>query len=215
MERKHQFSLAVKACVGAVICLGVVAFLLFSDPLIPDDRGHFFVVLVLSAIIGMHSMRYSPSSLELSSSHPFLIYSIATFGPRAAIVIILVGIATTLTLRKTRPPLIRVAFNLSVIALSTAIAGGGEQATFSSLRFGEAFVNLSTAPRYKGQWWGRAIFRVDNADVYQLSLTAAGLQAEQPRDAPWGERYFHLTDPDGHELSFAQLLPSAGPDAPT
>jgi hypothetical protein len=24
-----------------------------------------------------------------------------------------------------------------------------------------------------------------------------------PRDAKWGERFFHLTDPDGHELSFA------------
>jgi hypothetical protein len=24
-----------------------------------------------------------------------------------------------------------------------------------------------------------------------------------PRDAPWGERYFHVSDPDGHELSFA------------
>lgn len=123
MERKHQFSLAVKACVGAVICLGVVAFFLFSDPLIPDDRGHFLVVLILSAIIGMHSMRYSPSSMELSSSHPFLIYSIATFGPRAAILIILVGMATTLTLRKPRPPLIRVAFNMAAITLSTAIAG--------------------------------------------------------------------------------------------
>jgi uncharacterized glyoxalase superfamily protein PhnB len=27
-----------------------------------------------------------------------------------------------------------------------------------------------------------------------------------PTDAPWGERYFHLRDPDGHELSFAKLL---------
>ena len=27
-----------------------------------------------------------------------------------------------------------------------------------------------------------------------------------PRDAPWNERYFHLTDPDGHELSFARPL---------
>ncbi len=53
---------------------------------------------------------------------------------------------------------------------------------------------------------------MDNADAYQLSLTAAGLQAEQPRDVPWGERYFHLTDPDEHELSFAQLLPPASPD---
>jgi hypothetical protein len=27
---------------------------------------------------------------------------------------------------------------------------------------------------------------------------------DRPRDAEWGERYFHLHDPDGHELSFAQ-----------
>jgi uncharacterized glyoxalase superfamily protein PhnB len=31
-----------------------------------------------------------------------------------------------------------------------------------------------------------------------------GIQAERPRDAPWGERYFHMRDPDGHELSFAR-----------
>jgi hypothetical protein len=23
-----------------------------------------------------------------------------------------------------------------------------------------------------------------------------------PQDASWGERYFHISDPDGHELSF-------------
>ncbi len=96
--------------------------------------------------------------------------------------------------------------------LGFQLVHGGEQATFSSLRFGEAVVNLVAAPAYQGQWWGRAIFRVDNADAYHRSLTAAGLQPEKPTDAPWGERYFHLTDPDGHELSFAQLLPPASPD---
>jgi uncharacterized glyoxalase superfamily protein PhnB len=36
---------------------------------------------------------------------------------------------------------------------------------------------------------------------------AAGLEPKfEPRDAPWGERYFHLVDPDGHELSFARPL---------
>ena len=99
--------------------------------------------------------------------------------------------------------------------LGFQLVHGGEQATFSSLRFGKAFVNLAAVPAYQGQWWGRAIFRVDNADAYHRTLTAAGLQAEQPTDAPWGERYFHLTDPDGHELSFAQLLPPAGPNTPT
>ena len=27
-----------------------------------------------------------------------------------------------------------------------------------------------------------------------------------PTDAEWGEHYFHITDPDGHELSIAKRL---------
>ena len=43
---------------------------------------------------------------------------------------------------------------------------GGERAAFSSLKVGEAFVNLSTSPEYKHKWWGRVIFRVDNVDAH-------------------------------------------------
>ena len=32
------------------------------------------------------------------------------------------------------------------------------------------------------------------------------LQPEEPRDGSWRERYFHMYDPDGHELSFARPL---------
>jgi uncharacterized glyoxalase superfamily protein PhnB len=36
-------------------------------------------------------------------------------------------------------------------------------------------------------------------------VLAAGLHPEAPpRDAEWGERYFHLLDPDGHEVSIAR-----------
>jgi len=31
---------------------------------------------------------------------------------------------------------------------------------------------------------------------------------ESPQNAPWGERFFHIADPDGHELSFAEVLPA-------
>ncbi len=85
---------------------------------------------------------------------------------------------------------------------------GGVDASFTSLQAGEAFVNLSTVPTYGHAWWGRAIFRVDDADAQYQAFIAAGLSPESPRDAAWGERFFHVLDPDGHELSFAEVLPS-------
>jgi hypothetical protein len=33
-----------------------------------------------------------------------------------------------------------------------------------------------------------------------------GFNPESPRDAAWGERYFHMPDPDGHQLSFARPI---------
>jgi catechol 2,3-dioxygenase-like lactoylglutathione lyase family enzyme len=87
---------------------------------------------------------------------------------------------------------------------------GGPHARFTSLRAGEALVNLALSPTYVPRWWGRTIFRVADAEAMYRRLVAHGLRPEPPRDGSWGERYFHLTDPDGHELSFAQLVP---PDA--
>src|SRR5437016_3341110 len=83
---------------------------------------------------------------------------------------------------------------------------GDDRAEFSSMKAGEAFVNLSADPTYEHRRWGRAIFRVDDVDVHYRALQAQGLTLEAPRDASWGERFFHVTDPDGHELSFAELL---------
>ena len=83
---------------------------------------------------------------------------------------------------------------------------GSGQATFTSFRLGDTFLNLILAPSYMGQWWGRVIFRVTKVDDLYAALIARGINSEPPRDGPWGERYFHLQDPDGHELSFAELL---------
>jgi catechol 2,3-dioxygenase-like lactoylglutathione lyase family enzyme len=83
---------------------------------------------------------------------------------------------------------------------------GSEGAAFSSLKAGEAFVNLAVNSGYEHKQWGRVIFRVDDADEHHRRLQAQGLGPESPRDAPWGERFFHVVDPDGHELSFAALL---------
>jgi hypothetical protein len=53
--------------------------------------------------------------------------------------------------------------------------------------------------------WGFYVTGVDT--LYDRALAAAGWQpSATPRDAETGERHFHLTDPDGHELSFARPL---------
>ena len=50
-------------------------------------------------------------------------------------------------------------------------------------------------------------FYVADVDVLYDQALTAGLGPEAaPRDAEWGERYFHITDPDGHEVSFARPL---------
>ena len=89
--------------------------------------------------------------------------------------------------------------------LGFKVAYGGGHSTFATLRSGDAFVNLLATPSYQGHWWGRAIFRVDNVDEHHRRLQAKGLEPESPRDAPWGEGFFHIVDPDGHEISFAEL----------
>jgi catechol 2,3-dioxygenase-like lactoylglutathione lyase family enzyme len=86
---------------------------------------------------------------------------------------------------------------------------GGPAADFSSLRAGEAqYLNLIAQPMDRQwSWWGRLIFYESDVDALHKRLTAAGFPPDtEPRDAEWGERFFHITDPDGHELSFAWPL---------
>ena len=93
-------------------------------------------------------------------------------------------------------------------ALGLAIRYGGEASEFTSLHAGSSYLNLIAAPKDQ-TWssWGRVIFHAANVDSLHRHAVSQGLQPQfAPRDAAWGERYFHITDPDGHELSFAQLL---------
>ncbi len=84
---------------------------------------------------------------------------------------------------------------------------GGGDASFSSFRVGDGYVNLVLSPEGGWSWWGRVIFYVDDVDALYHRLADAGLSpSTTPQDAPWGERYFHISDPDSHELSFARPL---------
>ena len=85
---------------------------------------------------------------------------------------------------------------------------GGETAGFTSFRAGGSYLNLIAQPAERQwSWWGRLIFYDTDIDGLHARLTAAGYPPDtKPRDAEWGERFFHITDPDGHELSFAWPL---------
>ena len=85
---------------------------------------------------------------------------------------------------------------------------GGADAEFTSYRAGDGYLNLIlTHGGATWTWWGRAIFYVDDVDAFHRNALARGLKpSSAPDDAHWGERYFHITDPDGHELSFAKPL---------
>ena len=84
---------------------------------------------------------------------------------------------------------------------------GGEEGAFTSFRIGDSYLNLTLATEGGWRWWGRLILHVDDVDAVYRRLVDAGLTpSSAPEDAPWGERYFHINDPDSHEISFAKVL---------
>jgi catechol 2,3-dioxygenase-like lactoylglutathione lyase family enzyme len=94
-------------------------------------------------------------------------------------------------------------------SLGFALCYGGASDSFTSFSAGGNYLNLIAQPAdQRWQWWGRVIFYVSDVDAFYERVLRLGLRPESaPRDAPWGERFFHVTDPDGHELSFARPLP--------
>ena len=92
----------------------------------------------------------------------------------------------------------------------TLLYGDGD-ASFTSFRVGDGYINLVLDSDADRSWWGRLIFYVDDVDGFYRRVVAAGLTpSTEPQDAPWGERYFHINDPDCHELSFARRLKQRG-----
>ena len=98
-------------------------------------------------------------------------------------------------------------------ALGFQLHYGGETEGFTSFALGRGHLNLIAAdPGQTWAWWGRVILYVRDVDAFHRRAVAHGLRPDaSPADAPWGERFFHLTDPDGHELSFAEPLRAESP----
>lgn len=92
-------------------------------------------------------------------------------------------------------------------SLGFEIAYGGGQSEFTSFGFGGQALNLIQVEETGFGAWGRVIIYVEDVDAMHARVVAAGHSPEAaPRDAPWNERFFHLDDPDGHQLSFARPL---------
>jgi catechol 2,3-dioxygenase-like lactoylglutathione lyase family enzyme len=93
-------------------------------------------------------------------------------------------------------------------ALGFVVRYGGERAEFTSLLAGSCYLNLiAQPPDRRWSWWGRVILHVSDVDAFHRRAVEHGLApTTAPENAPWGERYFHISDPDGHELSLARPL---------
>ncbi len=115
-------------------------------------------------------------------------------------------------------------------ALGLRPSYGGADAPFTSLVLGAGeHLNLALPeavavgsgaqgleqPAAGFEGWGRIVFHLDGVDavdaLHRRALDAGLGPQAPPRDAEWGERYFHLRDPDGHELSFAAPLAGVAP----
>lgn len=94
--------------------------------------------------------------------------------------------------------------------LNAEVVFGGSDSSFTTLKMNdEQFLNL----QFDATWvlpervWGRFILWVDNVDaMYNAFITAGFTPLMAPSDAVWGERYFHILDPAGHEVSIARRL---------
>ncbi|MGH9925968.1 MAG: VOC family protein, partial [Nitrososphaeraceae archaeon] len=107
------------------------------------------------------------------------------------------------------------------------VYGGSIHDTFSTYEFDESngsskiYLNLELIrpTNYQNdhtttsrKHFGRIIFHTDNVDkLYDYFKNNESISADivfetVPVNAPWGERYFHIREPDGYQLSFAKPL---------
>ena len=91
------------------------------------------------------------------------------------------------------------------------IVYGGSEAQFTSFLIDDtvkSYLNLKLGKTHSTDF-GRIIFYVDDVDEFftymqnDETISVLGKLESKPQDATWGERFFHMLDPDGYKLSFA------------
>ena len=96
----------------------------------------------------------------------------------------------------------------AVLDLEVVFGGAADSFTTFKVNDGQ-FLNLQIDSSWQppSRVWGRFILWVDDVDaVHEAFVTAGYSPSMAPADAPWGERYFHIVDPAGHEVSVARRL---------
>ena len=91
---------------------------------------------------------------------------------------------------------------------------GGSNSKFTTFRVSsipEMYLNLEYS-KNRGCDFGRIIFYTDDVDgLYKflkddVIASKLGKFETKPADASWGERFFHMRDPDGYQIAFAKPL---------
>ena len=94
------------------------------------------------------------------------------------------------------------------------IVYGGSEAQFTSFLIDDAvksYLNLKLGKTHSTDF-GRIIFYTDDVDELfaymqdDKTVSELGKFESKPQDAIWGERFFHMLDPDGYKMSFATPL---------
>ena len=94
------------------------------------------------------------------------------------------------------------------------IVYAGSEAQFTSFLIDDSaksYLNLKLGKTHSTDF-GRIIFYTDDVDelfAYMQDdkiISELGKFESKPQDATWGERFFHMLDPDGYKLSFATPL---------
>ena len=94
------------------------------------------------------------------------------------------------------------------------IVYGGSETQFTSFLIDDAvksYLNLKLGKTHSTDF-GRIIFYTDDVDELfaymqdDKTVSELGKFESKPQDAIWGERFFHMLDPDGYKMSFATPL---------
>lgn len=92
------------------------------------------------------------------------------------------------------------------------VFGGAPNDVFTTFEVGKESINLELISGDQRDDFGRIIFHTDDVDRLYLYMkndrfiSSAATFETEPANAPWGERFFHIREPNGYQLSFAQPL---------